>query len=124
MSTQQHTSTLAVVDRGSAGLKDAVRRLPLQQPASAPAASDDWRLQFDAVIWRMRSQADDALVTPDQQRQTLLDCARALEQLRAMDSYQLGGRSRLPCLLQPQLGLPVVDSGSDDGAPAVPWRSN
>jgi hypothetical protein len=123
MSTQQHTTMQATIDRGSAGLEDA-RRVTLHLPASQSAALDDWRLQFDAVIWRMRRQADETLVAPEQQRQTLLDCARALEQLRALHSYPAGPRSHLPCLLQPQLGLPGDDSGFDEGACAVPWRSN
>lgn len=80
MTTQQRTSIQAGVDSGANATGDSHRACV--QPASLATAAD-WRLQLNAVIWRMQRQADEALATPAQLRETLRDSARALEQLRS-----------------------------------------
>jgi hypothetical protein len=74
----------------------------------------DWQLQFDAVIWRLRRHANDGLATPAQQVATMLDCARALDQLRAMTSDDFDATGHAPCLRRPQCATPD-DGEAGDG---------
>jgi hypothetical protein len=87
MITTRSTGVLAYVDAAAAAPMDRRRDERQQTSLTTPA---DWRLLFDAVIWRMRRQADDPLVGPDLQLETMRDCARALERLQAMRADLLG----------------------------------